>query len=448
MNRFLVFIKHAAARTAPLVLLIMLSACTAFAPEISETIPPQASQVTAAPTPTPTPAPPPTPVPSPQANAEDVLPKLKVSFAESELPISQYDVTPYGYAPLVGSSDAKGVLRLANAADFTPEFAVPPASWELVYLDGEGHPTEETALAANIVLTVRYSQERLNGEVVYTASIENVGDAQLVLSSAESQQGKLILATVENTVDYADYSIYLPYIEREIPAVMLGEKLSALLPVDITTEAGVHTIELRCKVGETESRVSDAAELTVLETEFARQDLQTSAETQAKYSKEVRAEEEEILGAARALSNPEPYFSGAFDVPLTGRRSTQFGIHRYVQNELQSRHAAYDIAAPANTEVHAPEAGVVVFNGTLAIHGNTVLVDHGMGVVTSYSHLNTALVEMGDYVEKGAVIALVGSTGYSTGPHLHYSVAVSNCYVEPDLTLDTALFGGITAENE
>src|SRR5665647_2010269 len=95
-----------------------------------------------------------------------------------------------------------------------------------------------------------------------------------------------------------------------------------------------------------------------------------------------------------------------------------------------SRHSGLDLAAPLGTPVHAPNNGkVTLAAGGLLSTGNTIVIDHGMGLFTSYYHLNTMNVKAGDAVNKGDVIGTVGTTGFSTGPHLHYAVSIYNTNV-------------------
>ena len=120
-----------------------------------------------------------------------------------------------------------------------------------------------------------------------------------------------------------------------------------------------------------------------------------------------------------------------------GELTTDFAEIRYVNKELSSsRHSGLDLAAPKGTSVKAPNNGIVAFamEGLLS-PGNTVVIDHGMGLFTSYYHLNTINVKKGDEVKKGDIIGTVGTTGFSTGPHLHYSVSIYNTYVNPYQTL-------------
>jgi murein DD-endopeptidase MepM/ murein hydrolase activator NlpD len=123
-----------------------------------------------------------------------------------------------------------------------------------------------------------------------------------------------------------------------------------------------------------------------------------------------------------------------FAPPLDGefRHSSPFGSRRtYGNNPALSAHAGEDYSAAAGTPVYAPAAGKVVLAEPLFVRGNAIVLDHGRGVFTGYWHLSELAVEPGEAVETGQLIGKVGSTGLSTGAHLHWEMRVSGIAVDP-----------------
>ncbi|NBB82723.1 MAG: peptidoglycan DD-metalloendopeptidase family protein, partial [Alphaproteobacteria bacterium] len=107
---------------------------------------------------------------------------------------------------------------------------------------------------------------------------------------------------------------------------------------------------------------------------------------------------------------------GTRNDPFTGRRSSHFGL---------------DFAAPRRTPIYAPASGTVTFAGRRGAYGNLVEVDHGLGISTLYAHLHEISVEVGDRIMPGDALGLLGSTGRSTGPHLHYEILIDDQPVNP-----------------
>jgi biotin carboxyl carrier protein len=154
----------------------------------------------------------------------------------------------------------------------------------------------------------------------------------------------------------------------------------------------------------------------------------------ARIAPATREAEHAVLDAVFAGRSGPPRWRGPFAVPL--HRSlvinAPFGQRRAYNNEPPyETHWGVDYDAAAGTPVLAPAAGTVVLARPLELRGNTLIVDHGAGVFTLYAHLSAFKVEVGQAVQVGEVIALVGSTGNALGPHLHWEVHVAGPAVEP-----------------
>jgi biotin carboxyl carrier protein len=176
--------------------------------------------------------------------------------------------------------------------------------------------------------------------------------------------------------------------------------------------------------------------LTIQEKSFETQYLEVSKkmESMRRDTQRISADQQKI-NLARKESEAEFLFSSdsEFVIPVEGRLSTPFGYTRYVNGSLSGRHRAIDLAAPEGTPIQATNDGIVVLAEELYLTGNAIYIDHGMGLFSQYAHLFELNVKVGDRVKQGDIIGLVGSTGFSTGPHLHFTFWAHNVPVNPDL---------------
>lgn len=135
--------------------------------------------------------------------------------------------------------------------------------------------------------------------------------------------------------------------------------------------------------------------------------------------------------AAYALRTPLRPGLVPFRRPVAGPISSEFGFRRIFNGQPRARHSGLDIAAARGAPVRAPAPALVAAVGDYFFNGNTVLLDHGGGLVTMYCHLQRVDVAKGQAVARGDVLGAVGATGRATGPHLHWTVSLLNVRVDP-----------------
>ncbi len=124
-----------------------------------------------------------------------------------------------------------------------------------------------------------------------------------------------------------------------------------------------------------------------------------------------------------------------FRQPTPGRLTASFGMRRIFNGQPRNPHPGLDIAAPKGQKVVAPAPGVVLLTGDYFYSGNFVMIAHGEGVVSFLCHLSRIDAQVGQVLKVGDPIGLVGSTGRSTGPHLHWTLSLNNARVDPGLFL-------------
>ena len=143
------------------------------------------------------------------------------------------------------------------------------------------------------------------------------------------------------------------------------------------------------------------------------------------------------VAAFKQIVSPEKFWNGPMQRPSEGRVSSEYGNRRYYNGVFAQDyyHRGVDYAAPTGAPVRAPAAGHIRLVGRVAdgfeLHGNTIGIDHGQGVLSIMIHLSRIDVQEGDFVQAGQVIGGIGSTGASTGPHLHWGLYVNGVAVDP-----------------
>jgi murein DD-endopeptidase MepM/ murein hydrolase activator NlpD len=224
---------------------------------------------------------------------------------------------------------------------------------------------------------------------------------------------------------------------QEVPvAVVEGARLHftacgegcfvALGAMDVESAPGIRHLEVR--VGGESRNLA----LLVKRVRFPEERI-TLPKEKVFLSPEDRARAEEEAARLRALFGvvSERSWEGAFLMPLENPVSTPFGVRRVMNKTKRNVHRGIDIRGKTGDNIKASNSGRVVLAEELLYGGHTVVVDHGQGVFTMYMHLSESVVKEGDPVGKGDTVGLVGSSGRSSGPHLHFGVKVGGVSANP-----------------
>lgn len=159
-----------------------------------------------------------------------------------------------------------------------------------------------------------------------------------------------------------------------------------------------------------------------------RDQLEEELEAMQRESSRIEAQ---IRAYMRTNAGRVSPYKGRFMLPVNGRFSSPYGYRIHPISHVRKLHTGQDIAAPHGTTIRAAGPGVVMSTGWRGGYGNTVIIDHGGGISTLYGHCSRILARPGQKVSAGTPIAAVGSTGYSTGPHVHFEVRVNGRPVNP-----------------
>ena len=146
----------------------------------------------------------------------------------------------------------------------------------------------------------------------------------------------------------------------------------------------------------------------------------------------------EYLKVRKIIKNKTKQFDDNFEFlsPIESVITSAFGKRRFINNNERSPHMALDLRGAVGREIFAPKTGKVVLAENHFYGGNKVILDHGGGLFTAYSHMSEILVKPEDVIEAGTVIGFVGMTGRVTGPHLHWEVFLNGNRINPELLVE------------
>jgi len=207
----------------------------------------------------------------------------------------------------------------------------------------------------------------------------------------------------------------------------------AVIGLPLASEPGRHYLKVNNTSGKTQNLGFQVADKAYEEQHITIKDKR-KVNPEKRDMERITRESRQIKSALRHWSQQDD-ITLAFEKPVEGPTSSPFGLRRFFNEQARNPHSGLDIAAPEGTPIRAPAAGTVIETGDFFFNGNTVLLDHGQGLVTMYCHMNKIDVTPGQSVDSGEILGEVGMTGRVTGPHLHWGVSLNDARIDPLLFL-------------
>lgn len=216
------------------------------------------------------------------------------------------------------------------------------------------------------------------------------------------------------------------FLGRTVPLFAAGEnRLEGLMPVPVTQSIGEFPLEFLDKAGNTVHKTK----VSVIDGRYLEQNIRTTKRMRSAVTSD---DERRRMAAFRKFLSPERLWTEPLRLPVPECTTSPFGVKRLHDGKFSGNfHAGLDFNSPKGRAVRAVADGVVKVARMFPRQGGTIGLDHGQGLQSTYIHLSRVAAIEGKSVKRGAIIGYVGSTGFSTGPHLHFSINVHTVPVQP-----------------
>jgi Peptidase family M23 len=238
--------------------------------------------------------------------------------------------------------------------------------------------------------------------------------------------GEIVVLTITSNAPVADLKVrafgqdLMPFAEND-------RTWRVLVGIDIDVAPGKHPVAIESAAGQA------THVLVVAPKKFPTRRLTVDSafvDPPAEAQQRIQ-EESKLVAAIWKAATSERLWNSPFVRPVPHPANSAFGTRSVFNGQPRSAHGGADFLSPAGTDVKAPNAGRVVLVRNLYYSGNTVILDHGLGVFSYFAHLSSMAVSEGDVVTPGTFVGKVGATGRVTGPHLHWTARVGNARVDP-----------------
>jgi murein DD-endopeptidase MepM/ murein hydrolase activator NlpD len=255
--------------------------------------------------------------------------------------------------------------------------------------------------------------------------------ALLLATVFAAAQGRIVYMTFPEEAGVK--AMLVRWDDRKIPVVHIGHKWETIVGIDVDVKAGDHdaSLEVTFTDGGVQQRPLtfrvEGVKFPTTELKVDDQFVQLSPANAQRAGREAKE-----LERIYAVVTPQILWTRAFAIPVNGQtKGSNFGHRRVFNGQPRSPHAGSDLKASTGTPIHATNRGRVVLAKNLFFTGNTVVLDHGLGIYTIYAHLSRLDVKVNQMVDFSQVLGLAGATGRVTGPHLHWGTRIQGARVDP-----------------
>jgi murein DD-endopeptidase MepM/ murein hydrolase activator NlpD len=257
------------------------------------------------------------------------------------------------------------------------------------------------------------------------------GASRVVMSARALQPGEVVRFTV--TTARPEYAVRLELFDRAWPAAQVDATTwQALVGIDLDTPPGTYTAVITiANRGEPPARIT--RRLSIAAKSFGTRTLTVDdnfVNPPAAVTERIAAESSRLADIWKRDPTPRAW-ADPFAAPVPQPANSAFGKRSVFNGQVRSSHSGADFPSPAGAAVSAPNAGTVVLAEELYFSGNTVIVDHGLAMFSTFAHLSEIAVRPGEVLRPRQVVGRVGATGRVTGPHLHWALRLNAARVDP-----------------
>ena len=249
------------------------------------------------------------------------------------------------------------------------------------------------------------------------------------ISPKEMNQGGVILVKVTKA---GNDEPVLKWMEKEVFLLSRPDSkiYEGFIAADLEQKPGTYNLDLTYRPAGTKKQIK----IKVLNKDYGVRRITIADNSKVNLNKNDLAratKESAVMNKLWGASTIAPFWDAPFIMPLESEVTGTFGRRSIINDQPRSPHSGVDMRGKKGTPVKASNDGLIVLTGDHFFTGNTVVIDHGAGIMSMYFHLDKINVKKGDKISRGEVLGAVGSTGRSTAPHLHWGVRVYGQRVDP-----------------